>query len=353
MFAHRCIAKIGQMPDLNSFAESGILDFHKIADMHIFGQFGAGAQAGEGADRGTPADMAAFQMAKPLDFGPGFNRHPRPENHIRADHRIAANEGVQRKEHGIGGGHRYTDLERVGTRAGLKRGFRPGQFGAGVNAKRFRLITNHDACGKSLCTGDPDNICQIVFARRIVIANSSNKVGQNGKIGTDHTGIAQGNFPLGVACILELDDPFQHIAFGDQAAIATRISRFKPQHNHCITRPRGAHQFQSFGANERGIAIKDQGIAGCILQRRQRLCDSMTGAKPFRLFHHGNRVIKCQSGLCDQLCAVACHHDHTLRPQRLTRPQRVMQQGGRTDMVQHFRQIGIHPRALSRREDNQ
>ncbi len=68
------VAEIGQVADLDAFVQDGVLDLDEVADMHILGQFRAGAQAGEGADGGPAADVAAFQMAEAPGSSPRIRR---------------------------------------------------------------------------------------------------------------------------------------------------------------------------------------------------------------------------------------------------------------------------------------
>jgi hypothetical protein len=44
------IANIGQMANLYAFIQHGVLDFDKVANVHIFGQLRPRPQAGEGAN---------------------------------------------------------------------------------------------------------------------------------------------------------------------------------------------------------------------------------------------------------------------------------------------------------------
>ena len=50
---------------------------------------------------------------------------------------------------------------------------------------------------------------------------------------------------------------------------------------------------------------------------------------------------------------VACDDDHTGGVERAPRSQGVVQQGGGCDMVQDLGQLGIHPRAHARSQNDQ
>ena len=119
-------------------------------------------------------------MAERLDFGPGLHRDGRAEDHVRADRRIPANIGVQREEHGFGRGQRHTVFQRVTAGAGLKGRFRLGQLHTGVDAQSLRLGAGDIAYRQTLGAGEFHDICQVIFARRIGIADLGIIVGPKG-----------------------------------------------------------------------------------------------------------------------------------------------------------------------------
>ena len=92
---------------------------------------------------------------------------------------------------------------------------------------------------------------------------------------------------------------------GDQPAIASGISRVKAQ-DHQISRcARRSHLGQSFRANKRRIAVKDQKIAFKILQLLAGLKYCMGSAQLFAL-HNGFCLgaVLLGAGL-DLICAMA------------------------------------------------
>ena len=275
--AHIGIAQIGQVADLDAFVEDGILDLDKVADMHVLGQFGAGAQAGKGADLRATADVAALKMAEALDFGAGFDGHAGAEDDIGADHGVAADMGVQREEHGFGGGQGDAVVQRLGAGAGLKGGLGRGQLRPGVDAQGFGFGAGDIADRQALGAGQFDDVGQIVFAGGVVVADlrdQPNRVWASAQTTPElHRVIARS------ASVASLYSTMRNklIAIDDQAAIAAGIGGRKPRTTTAWT-ARASSMLQGFGRTK-GVSPYSTTLARGIGQQGGGLGHGMGGAK--------------------------------------------------------------------------
>ncbi len=101
------------------------------------------------------------------------------EDDIRADHGIAADDGVEGEEHGFGGGQGDAVLERLGPGAGLEDRLGRGEADAGVDAERLLLGAGLGGGGEAARAGNRDNVGQVVFAGRVVVGQPGNEIGEN------------------------------------------------------------------------------------------------------------------------------------------------------------------------------
>ena len=113
------------------------------------------------------------------------------------------------------------------------------------------------------------------------------------------------------------------------------------------------HGLKGLGADEGGVAIKNDGLAGGVGQERCGLRDCMGRAK-LRLLQHGfDGLVVAARGARDLLGAVAGDHHHLVGRKAGAGLQGVVQQGRGGHLVQHLRQVGIHPRAHARGQNDQ
>ena len=340
------------MVDLGTFGNHGILDLDKITDAGVFGQFRTGAQARVGANNCTARDMAALKMRKGADRGTGFNRDTGAEHHIGFNHRIAADHRVIGEIDGFRRDQRDAIVKGCHPRGVLEQGFGLCQFKPRIDAQCFSLCTFDDGGGQPARPRDGDDIGQVIFARRIGIADSGDQIEQGRGIGGDDTRIAQGHGAFIVCRILIFDDPVKLATLQDQAAIACRLFRLEPQDHDVMGLAGLDHRFQRIGADERRITIKHQRIADKIRQRRLRLRHRMARAQLFGLHHDRHIGIMGQSGLFD-LCGLIPRQNHAAHGVQHHRGLHRMHQHRRArDRVQHLGQVRIHPRAKPRAKNN-
>ena len=115
--------------------------------------------------------MAPFQMRKRTDAGAGFDGHFGAKKHMRLDHRVAADEGVIGKIDAGRVQQGHAVLHRSRPRGLLEQRIGGGQFGARVDAQRFRLGAGDDAGTQTARTGQTDDVRQVKLARRIVVGH--------------------------------------------------------------------------------------------------------------------------------------------------------------------------------------
>ena len=144
----------------------------------------------------------------------------------------------------------------------------------------------------------------------------------------------------------------QILALGHQTAVPVGVARVKAQ-NHDRMAGAGLQQaVQRFGAHEGRVAIEHDGIAGHVRQKRGGLLHRMAGAALFGLQHDLRLGIKGLRGFAHGLGPMSGDNDGAVGIKRLCGPHRVVQQRGGPHGMQDFRQVGIHARALSGREDD-
>lgn len=113
------------------------------------------------------------------------------------------------------------------------------------------------------------------------------------------------------------------------------------------------HAFQRFGLDEGRVAIQDKGIARGPVQRLAGLCHGMGRAQLLGLFGDGDVRIHRKCGAAHGFDPVAGDQYGALGIQRCARGQRVGEQGATPDLVQHLGKVGLHPRALTRGQNDQ
>ena len=114
-----------------------------------------------------------------------------------------------------------------------------------------------------------------------------------------------------------------------------------------------AHLFQRLGLHERRVAIKHDHIALEALKRAARLGDRMGGAQLFALLGDVDHGLIVQRGLADGLSSVAGDHDDARRVLEFRRADGMHQHGRAADLMQNLGQVGVHPRPLPGRQDDE
>ena len=344
--AHFGVTHIGQVVDLRALIQTGILDFHEIAHADIFGQFRTGAQAGIGADDGTCADMAAFKVAEGADRGTAFHSHTGAKDDIGLDDRVAAQKRVLGEDDCVGGRERHAIVQGCGTRAGLEQAFRAGELRAGVDAKRFGFRARHDSRAQALRAAKAHDIGQVIFACGVRVAHLRDQVKERRAVRADHTGIAQPDGALRVACVFPFDDGGKVRAIQHEPPVAARIGGFKAQHDNIRACTRGLQCLQRFGGDEGRVAIKHDHIACDTIKGCARLCHGMGRAKLFVLAHDQRIGVFALHHGCDLIAAMAHDHDHARGIKCRARAHRMHDQRGGRQGVQDLGQVGLHPAAL-------
>ncbi len=320
--------------------------------MDLFGKLRTRAQAGEGANDGAAAHMAALEMRERPNARAGFDGDTRSKDDIGLDHRVAADHRVMREMHCLGGDERHAILKRLGPHPSLQPRFGGHELGAGVDAEGLGLVADDHARRKAAVAGEAHHIGQVVFAGGVGIADRVDQRKERGGIGGQNARIAKLDRPFRRACILELDNPLQPVAFRDKPPIAARVGGLKAQNHHVMRGAGGGKRLERFAGNERRIAIEHHDVTGKSFQSRLGLCHRMGRAELFCLLGNQNVWIPSAGGFGDCLASVSGHDNRPLRCERCPRFQGVDNQRCAPQRVENLREIGIHPRALTGRQNN-
>ncbi len=127
----------------------------------------------------------------------------------------------------------------------------------------------------------------------------------------------------------------------------------KAQNHDGVTAAGVLHSGQGFGADEGGVAIKDEDITCEINQLRGGGGHGMGGTQLFGLEDDGDAVVESEGGFRDLFRPVPGHDDDAVGVQRLPRRQRVVEEGGGTHHMEDLGQVGIHPCALTCGQNDQ
>ena len=200
------VADVGEVVRLGALLDDRVLDLDEVADMRVLGDLGTGPQAGERPDPGAAADVAALEMAEGVDGGAGLHRHIGPEDDVRADHHVAADDGVEREpdRRGIGQRRAVLHCRAPGTR--LESSLGGGEIGAGVDAERLGLGAADGRRGEPPRTGERHHVGQIVLALGVVGAHLRKQREEQPRIRRHQPRVAQPDRALIGRCVPRLDD---------------------------------------------------------------------------------------------------------------------------------------------------
>ena len=232
-----------------------------------------------------------------------------------------------------------------------------GELGAAVDPRRLIGVALDDHRVAPLGGGDVDDVGQIIFARRIVVADLAEPAEQ----------VAGANAP---SC------PQLHRRTARSSSVASRYSTIFAMRSPCprMIRPyfagsagreastttpgpsspssRSSIRAQRSRLDERRVAVEDE-------HRRRRspssaacgLLDRVAGAL---LLAPGRRSLTSRpaSAALDLLAALADDHDALVGAERVDPVEQVQQQRPAGDRVQHLVRVGAHARPLPRGEDH-
>ncbi len=345
------VAEIGQVADLHALVEDGVLHLDEVADMHVLGQFRAGAEPGEGTDARAARDVAAFEMAEGQDLGFRLHRRLGAEDDMRPDDRVAPDHCVMAQEDRLGRGQRHAVGHDLGAKPVLQRRLRPGQIGAAVHAQRLGLGAGHDLGGHAVRTRGGDDVGQVVFARGIVPFQFPDQTRQDRDVGADDAAVAKGYLAFLIGRVLVFDDPVELAQMHDEPAVARRFGGLEPEHDD--VRLRVQHRAERLGPDQRRVAVKHDHAPLEAFERGQGLHHRMAGPVLLLLDHHLDAFVEGLRGAGHRLGPVARDDHRPLRPDRGARHHRMDEKRRARDPVQHLGQVRIHPGALSRGKNDE
>ncbi len=178
---------------------------------------------------------------------------------------------------------------------------------------------------------------------------------QRGRLEDVHPGVDLGDLRLGIRRVLLLDDAL-HAAHGiaHDPAIAGRVRDDGAQNGRrrtaCAVRTDEAGQ--RLVVQERHVAAQDEHIAREVGYPLEGDLDGSAGARDLVLVDHEDLGRDVEDGVGDEVAFVADDHEDVRRLQVPRGVQHVPEERSTPDAVQHLRQGGLHPGALSCGEDD-
>src|SRR6478672_9466375 len=302
------VADIRQMINLGAVRHDRFLELDEIADLGSFAETGAGADPSEGPDIGPGADRRALDVAERLDHCPVGDCHARAEHDVRLDRHIAAKLRVVCEPHAFRVDQGRAFVEHLLAPASLPFEFEMGELGAAVDARRFiRIALDHHRIA-ALLRGDVDDVGQVIFACGIVVADLAQPAEKIRGAHRHHAGIAQADGTLVFGRVTIFDHPRDMVAFAkDDAAVFARVVRLGGEHHHAraaVAVEPVDHSTESFGLDERRVAVKDQDRPVVARKRVRRLlhgvaCAPLLGLDGDRHVAAGDRRLDLLAPLAD------------------------------------------------------
>ena len=230
---------------------------------------------------------------------------------------------------------------------------RRSQLGAGIDPQSLRLGAAHNRRFQPLRPGNFHDVGQVIFALGIMRRDLIQQAEQALRIGCHHTAIAKGDCTGRCICVLVFDNRLKAVARHHHPAIAGRINRFEAQKYHIAPGPGVQHGLQCGLGHERGVAIQHNDIAVKPGQRITRGQHRVARAQLFGLHRNPRIRVPVQRGLGYLIGPDTHHHDHPLRREHRAGFHRMDQQRRARQLVQDLGPFGIHPRALTCRQNDQ
>ena len=347
---HVGVADVGEVSGLHALADVAVLHLDVVADLHAAPQVTAGAQVSSGPELDVVVELAR------LDHAVGLHVHPLAEpagagdHHARIDPRVAADlhVGVDVGGVGIHDGDALGHQSLGGAPAHDRGG--PGQLGPAVHPEcLFGVVQEQRLHGHALADRQRDDVGQVELALLVAVVELGQVLREQLRVEQIDSRVALLDGQLFRARVGHLDDP-RHPPRGvaDQAAGKGEARR----QQHQIRPPLGLerpHPPYRLGAQQRGVSVQDQHLAGEPGEGGQGLLRGVARPATLALY---DEVSAPAEALLD-LLGVAPDHDHqVLRIQRLGDGERVAQHGTATDLVKDLVEVGAHPGALACGQDD-
>ena len=202
--------------------------------------------------------------------------------------------------------------------------------------------------------GDVDDVGQIIFAGRIVVADLAEPAEQVGGAHRHHPRIAQAHRALLLGRVLIFDHLGDAVAVAqDDAAVFQRVGRLRREHHDAgaaIAVQPVDHPAKRLGLHERRVAIKNEDRPVVIGERALGLLDGVAGALLFGLDRNGH--VAPGDRFFDLVASLA-DHDHALvGAERVDPVEQVQQHRPAGDRVQYLVRVGSHSGALPSGKDH-
>ncbi len=346
-----------------------VLDFDKVADMHIASQLGARAQAGIRADHAVRANNRIFDMAKRRDARTGgdaavfdhavggdadvisqFDAAFKNAIHIDADIAAAAQFATDVDARRIG--QRDPGFQQRRGLVALMHALQRGELQFAIHA--FGFPTGVGMCGndgQTFAHSERDNVGEVVLALRILFAQHGQPARQRGGGRDEYAGVDFADAALGFIRILFFDNARDLAIFADDAAVTVRIVELRGEQGEGAVARRVEQAVQRGHADQRHIAIKHQSRRWRYgVQMRNGLQYGVARAQ-LRFLQHPGDVRRIQRG-AHLFAAMPMHHADARGMQRAGCIQHMAQQRFTGQRMQHLGQRRVHALALAGGEND-
>ena len=168
-----------------------------------------------------------------------------------------------------------------------------------------------------------------------------------------HAGIAERLGALALVGVLVLDDALDRaMGAAEDAAIAGGIGGLEGEHDEASTAAQRQHLLEALGRDEGRVAEEDDDVAVKAGERSFGGAHGMGGAERGILDHGGVRAELRGHVRTHSRRVGAGDHDSARGSDLGSRRDRPIDHGAPANGVQHLGQLGLHPRALSRRQND-
>ena len=356
------------MVGLAAGADLGFLHFDEVANVHAVVERRFGPDAAERADHAGGADFGAFNDAIGLDVGASADLHL-AQHAVGADaHAIAQlhrafEQHVDVQHHVASAADGAAHVEPLGIDNGDARKHefartQPAVFA--LERGELQLVVHAQHLGDGgrdqrrdldlVLDGHRDDVGEVILALRVAVTELPKPALEELGFHRQHAGIAFADPALARAGIV-LFDHAQYLALGvaHDSAITGGVGKLRREQAHALGACEFEQRLQRLGSDQRHVAVEHQHQVA-VGHARQRLLHCMPGAKLLALQHPAQGRRAHRGTYAFAAVAVDDMDERRLECARGVEHMREQRVAG--ERLQHLRQVGAHPLALARGEDD-
>ena len=271
----RGVTDVRQVIDLGALADVGLLELHEIADLGAFSKLGPGRIRANGPMLALVPIARALDMAEGMDCCTICNFDAGAEDDMRLDGNVAAELCIVGEPDALRVDQGRPFLQHLLAPPPLPFELKVSELGAAVYARRLVGIALDHHRLATFCCGDVDDVREVIFPRRIVVANLVQPAEEVAPTHRHHARIAEPDLTLFLGCVLIFDHLCDAVAIAeDDPAIFQRIGGTGGEHDDTgavITVQPIEHAPKRLGLDERCVTVEDE-HRSFITGKRVRAC---------------------------------------------------------------------------------